>query len=93
MLSQLLCHQETFWPADQSLPSLAPMVGPRSWQLLDMLGEEGAWLTEPCSTWETHAGFRRFQDYVTRLEVVNDAAERDVKLVEVINIFISSNFE
>ena len=62
------------------------MVGQRTWQLYDVLqlhGEKVAWLTKPCSTWKENPGFLRFEDFLMRLEVVNDAGERDVKLVEV----------
>ena len=50
------------------------MVGPRSWQLLDMLElkaeDQTKWLAEHPSKWEENEGFLRFQDFITRLDVL-----------------------
>ena len=85
-LKHQLCHQEAFWPEDSSLPSLAPMVGPRSWQLLELLkleGEDVSWLTLPQSSWESHPGFIKFSAFLAGLTVTNDAGEKTVKLIQV----------
>ena len=76
----------TYWPEDGSLPSLSPMVGPRTWQILEILGLHGSqveWLRQDPGLWEANEGYRRLEDFVTRLEVTNDGSERDVKLIQV----------
>lgn len=67
-------HQE-----DVALPTL---VGPKSWELFDLLGDDGAWLAQPPQLWDTHPGYRSMATVVHNLEVVNDAAERGVKDVQ-----------
>ena len=86
MLPKQPVHSEGFWPEDGSLPSLSSMVGPRTWQLFDILGLYGdhvKWLELPHDSWEESDGYRRFEDFVERLEVVNDQGERGVKLIQV----------
>ena len=61
-------------------------MGPRSWQLFDMLhleADQVTWLTLPQKVWEEDAGYRRFQNFISHLEVVNDCGERGVKLIQV----------
>ena len=73
-----------FWPTDGTLPSLSSLVGPRTWLLIDLLkleGEDLAWLTLPPATWDMHPGF--ISGFISSLEVVNDAGERGVKLIQV----------
>lgn len=41
------------------------------------------WLNLPIDEWKDHSGFIQFKEYVTTTEVVNDAAERAVKLFQV----------
>ena len=85
LLPKLPCHQDTFWPEDGSLPSLVGLLGPRSWQLfhiLDLGGDEVAWLGKPSSEWEDSPGFTRFKEFVENLTIVNDSAERSVKLIQ-----------
>ena len=86
-LAKLACHQEDFWPEDGSLPSLSSLVGPRTWQLFDLLhldSDQVHWLTLPQKVWEEDANYRRFKDFISHLEVVNDSGERGVKLIQVI---------
>ena len=85
-LPKQLCNQDSFWPEDQSMPSLAPMVGPCSWQLLNMLelhGEKVAWLEQHPSTWVSDPHFIRFAEFITAMEVTGDGGERTIKLIEV----------
>ena len=80
------CHKDDFWPTDGTLPSLSSLVGPRTWLLIDLLkleGEDLAWLTLPPATWDMHPGFKTLSGFISSLEVVNDAGERGVKLIQV----------
>ena len=86
-LPKLPCHQESFWPKDGSLPSLSSLVGPRTWLLFNLLQLEEAellWLTLPSNVWQDHLGFTKLSQFLSSLEVVNDAGERAVKLIQVI---------
>ena len=86
-LPKLPCHQEQFWPKDGSLPSLSSLVGPRTWLLFNLLQLDEAellWLTLPSNVWLDHLGFTKLSQFLSSLEVVNDAGERAVKLMQVI---------
>ena len=70
---------------DKKVPTLASLVKPRSWlmfSLLNMTEDELAWLKLDVSLWSTDAGFMRFSDFVKGLNVVNDPAERSIKLIQ-----------
>ena len=82
-LQHQLCHQEAFWPEDCSLPSLAPIVGPRSWQLLELQkleGDDVFWLTLPQSSWESHHGFE-FSAFLSQDSQADTGEGREVVLV------------
>ena len=86
-LPKLPCHQEQLWPKDGSLPSLSSLVGPRTWLLFNLLQLDEAellWLTLPSNVWLDHLGFTKLSQFLSSLEVVNDAGERAVKLMQVI---------
>ena len=75
-----------FWAADDSLPSLAQLVGRESWLLLIYLGmmnmEDMLWLGEKVEDWDSFSSFKLFQKFVRDLDSVNDPAERTVKLAQ-----------
>ena len=86
LLSKQPVHTESYWPEDGSLPSLAPMVGQRTWHLfsiLKMQGEEVEWLQQPAVSWRRSVGFWKLSVFLKYLSVVNDSAERGVKLIQV----------
>ena len=41
------------------------------------------WLNLPFDEWKDHSGFIEFSEYVTTTDIVNDAAERVVKLFQI----------
>jgi hypothetical protein len=47
-----------------------------------MDGEKLEWLMLPPNTWSLMSQFKRFSEFVLNLPVVNDAAERNVKLLQ-----------
>ena len=51
------------------------------------LKETQTWLQDPCDTWSMNADFMCFKEFAENLTVVNDIAERGVKLIsDVINM-------
>ena len=81
-------NTEEFWEGNETstLPTgLAKLVGSRSWSifnLLDLAMEDMEWLSEDSSQWVLHEGYRRFVTFVKGLQVVNDPAERGVKIIQ-----------
>ncbi|XP_065654686.1 uncharacterized protein LOC136081307 [Hydra vulgaris] len=63
--------------------NIEDFIGPESWFLFDLLKmtlHETEWLKTSSSNWEKFSGYIRFKNYVTGLLVVNDCAERAIKL-------------
>ena len=73
------------------LPELSTFLGPESWLIFDKLGlsdEDMDWLQHDSGQWECAGGYRRFRDFVKKLTIVNDPAQRGVGLVkQFINTF------
>ena len=40
------------------------------------------WLSKPVNMWKTDDTYREYQQFVTDLRVTNDAAERDIALIQ-----------
>ena len=55
-------------------------VRPHSWDFFTILKVEADWLTWPLDEWEESEDFRKARKFVTTVKVVNDAAERGIKL-------------
>ena len=53
---------------------------PHSWDFFTILRVEADWLTWPLNKWEESEDFRKARQFVTTVKVVNDAAERGIKL-------------
>ena len=78
-------QNDTIW-TNENLPSLASLVSERSWlifHLLELSPVETEWLQVDVHQWEKFSGFRKFKEFVKGLTVVNDPAERGVKLIQV----------
>ena len=74
-----------FWPETGILPSLDSFVGPKSWLLPHLLGldsESMEWIQLSVHQWPLISGFRKFSSLVQKLTIVNDPAERGVKLIQ-----------
>ena len=63
-------------------PTMDQFIGPKPWLLFHLLGTNGAWLTMPPDQWSTNQEYNDMRDIVTKLEVVNDVAERVVKDIQ-----------
>ena len=55
-------------------------VRPHSWDFFTILKVMADWLTCPLDEWEESEDFRKARKFVTTVKVVNDAAERGIKL-------------
>ena len=67
------------------IPDLSTMMGPESWLIFSKLGmddKDMEWLEHSPEKWEDFEGFRRFRDFVKKLTITNDPAERGVGLVK-----------
>ena len=67
------------------IPSLASFVNEQSWLLPSLIGlgeEDMEWLLLEVHQWTLMSGYRKFTEFVMKLLVVNDPAERGVKLIQ-----------
>ena len=74
-----------FWPETGVMPSLASFVGPKSWllpHLLSLDAENMEWLQLEVHQWSLMSGYKKFSELVEKLVIVNDPAERGVKLIQ-----------
>ena len=72
----------SFW--EEGVPSIASFATKNSFLLPELLGLRPAdmnWLLLEPEAWSTNLNYRKIQEYVTKLEVTNDVAERDVNLL------------
>lgn len=69
---------------DYNLPFLSSLIGPRSWLIFALLGLTNSqdWLQLPPKYWELMFDYRFARNFCVNLQVVNDCAERAIKLVE-----------
>ena len=73
-------------PGKPSLPEvtesseLTDFIGTNSWLVFDILGIKGDWLEKSVTEWEDFPEFLTLQSYIDNLKVVNDTAERGIKL-------------
>ena len=66
-------------------PQLADLVSPRSHMLFDILGftpEDLVWLRKPSSSWESYESYSKLKDFIDKMFVVNDPAERSIGMVQ-----------
>ncbi|KAG0712250.1 hypothetical protein GWK47_018903 [Chionoecetes opilio] len=69
------------FPQVTAKTTLADLVGPESHLLLDTLGIEYDWLLQPVATWPRSDDYSKALEYVSNVKVVNDIAERGVKMM------------
>ena len=80
--------RDDFWSDisdDKILGGLAKLVGPRSWSIFNMLElseEKMDWLEQDVSSWILSEGYQEFHGFSKGLKVVNDTAERGIKLIQ-----------
>lgn len=75
-----------FVPGKPQLPTihqrseLSDFVNENSWFLFHVLDVQCTWLATPPETWEQNDCFVKVQNYLRHMKVVNDSAERGIKL-------------
>ena len=69
------------YPNVRSYTSLVDLIGPESHTLFQSLNISTGWLERPVSDWSSDADFQTAESFVRSIKVVNDAAERGVKLI------------
>lgn len=57
--------------------NLSQLVGPNSWLLFRIFGQQGTWLKRTPQSWEENCEFNEMKTFVKNLKIVNDAAERE----------------
>lgn len=62
--------------------NLSQLVGPNSWLLFRIFGQQGTWLKRTPQSWEENCEFNEMKTFVKNLKIVNDAAERGIKLIQ-----------
>ena len=60
--------------------TLVDLVTPTSWFIFHKLDISGSFLELPVCEWENDPEFQRLDSYVSTVKVVNDIAERGIKL-------------
>ncbi|XP_065684263.1 uncharacterized protein LOC124807852 isoform X1 [Hydra vulgaris] len=69
----------------KKIPELWQLVGPQSWILIQQLNLsviETEWMQVSSKDWNNFSGYRVLKTFVEKLTVVNDCAERGVKLIQ-----------
>ena len=60
------------------------MLNEKSWLLFNLLkfsDEDMKWLDQPHTEWEAYPGYTKLFNFVNNMKVVNDIAERGIKLI------------
>ena len=79
-------HRLDFELGKPKLPTLLPdidlvnLVGPNSWLIFQILKINTNWMAQPAITWKLNLDFCKFENYVKSIRVVNDIAERGIRL-------------
>ena len=79
-----LVENASFWPENGELPSLAQLINKSSWLIFKKLNilDKVGWLQKHPIMWEEDPDFQLFASFVWTMTVVNDPAERTVKLAK-----------
>lgn len=73
--------------------TLADLIGPESHTLFQSLNIGTGWLAKPVEDWSSEAEFQTAEKFVRSVKVVNDAAERGVKLISDFSTIITTDPE
>ena len=69
-------------PVLEPKTELVDLVGENSHFLFHLLGVDSGWLSAEVSLWEENQDYMTMKEFVTTVKVVNDPAERGVKLCQ-----------
>ena len=79
-----IVKEERYWQDDQ-LPALVTFINKRSFLLLDHLGwtkEDLTVFDAPFNQWQNNAKFQEICNVIEGMQVVNDNAERTIKMIK-----------
>ena len=79
--SELKKGAQTF-PVVTKNTKISSLIGQNSWLLFETLGVNTKWLKTPVQTWEKNEDYLKAMNYLKNIRVVNDVAERGVKLMQ-----------
>lgn len=71
---------------------LKDLIGPKSW-LLFSLFKDVSWLKTSAKNWNKDKKYTEMKDFISQLKVVNDLAERGVKLMSDYSTIVTNNEE
>ena len=57
------------------------MVGPKSYRVFSILSTDYEWLQQKPEEWENSPDFKEMENFVRTVKVMNDVAERGVKVI------------
>ena len=69
------------------------LIGSKSWTLFNLIGHKADWLKNPQSEWPKDKEYVEAYDLLTNLKVVNDPAERAIKLITDYAVALTNNEE
>ena len=75
-------HDKPVLPKISAKAKLSDFVGPSSWYFFEHLDIDTNFLSESPSDWEFNEAYNEARTKVKHLAVVNDPAEREVKLTQ-----------
>ena len=75
-------HGKPVLPKISAKAKLSDFVGPSSWHFFEHLDIDNCFLSESPSDWEFNEAYNEARTKVKHLAVVNDPAEREVKLTQ-----------
>lgn len=71
---------QPIFPTVHGSTQLKDLIGPKSWLMFSLFSDV-SWLNMLVKCWDTDSNFREMLHFATHLKVVNDLAERNVKLM------------
>ena len=69
------------------------LIGPESYLLFERLNIDVEWLTKPVDQWDLDPDYQLAHKFVRTVKVVNDAAERGIKLISDFATSITTDLE
>ena len=73
-------YGKPIFPDLDSTSTLRSLIGPDSWYLFQLLNIDTSFFNEPVKEWNSCEAYLYSKNIVRRLNVVNDCAERSVKI-------------
>ena len=73
-------YGKPIFPVLDSTSTLRSLIGPDSWYLFQLLNIDTSFFNEPVKEWNSSEAYLYSKNIVQRLNVVNDCAERSVKI-------------